>query len=162
MNVLDIILLLCFVPAIIFGIKKGFIAQVIAIISIVVGLWLSFQFSDLVSGWISDLIGTSSPIVRIIAFVIILVLVAAGFALLGKLLEATIKIIMLGWLNKLLGVIFSIVKYTLILGAVLIAFDWVNNELNIINGSYLDKSLLYRPFLNIANAVFPYFQGLFS
>ena len=69
---------------------------------------------------------------------------------------------MLGWLNKLLGVIFSIVKYTLILGAVLIAFDWVNNELNIINGSYLDKSLLYRPFLNIANAVFPYFQGLFS
>ena len=52
MNVIDIILLICFVPAVIMGLRKGFIAQVIAIISIILGIWLSFQFSAALSGWL--------------------------------------------------------------------------------------------------------------
>lgn len=37
MNILDIILLLCLIPALFSGLKKGFIAQVIAIIALVLG-----------------------------------------------------------------------------------------------------------------------------
>lgn len=35
MNILDFIILLCFIPAVINGLKKGFIAQVMAIIALV-------------------------------------------------------------------------------------------------------------------------------
>ncbi len=49
MNILDIIILTCFVAAIVQGLRKGFVAQVIAIISIIVGVWLSFRFSTMAS-----------------------------------------------------------------------------------------------------------------
>lgn len=162
MNVLDIILLICFVPAIITGIRKGFIAQVISIISIVAGVWLSFRFSELLTGWLSQWIHTSHVLLQIIAFIIILIVVILAFTALGKLLEATIKIILLGWLNRLLGVIFAILKYVLIIGLILVAFDWINSELGLVRKSVLDSSVLYRPLINAADTIFPYFKGLLS
>lgn len=162
MNVLDIILLICFVPAIITGIRKGFIAQVISIISIVAGVWLSFRFSELLTGWLSQWIHTSHALLQIIAFIIILIVVILAFTALGKLLEATIKIILLGWLNRLLGVIFAILKYVLIIGLILVAFDWINSELGLVRESVLDSSVLYRPLINAADTIFPYFKGLLS
>lgn len=162
MNVLDIILLICFVPALITGIRKGFIAQVISIISIVAGVWLSFRFSELLTGWLSQWIHTSDALLQIIAFIIILILVILAFTALGKLLEATIKIILLGWLNRLLGVIFAILKYVLIIGLILVAFDWINSELGLVRKSVLDSSVLYRPLLNAADTIFPYFKELLS
>lgn len=162
MNVLDIILLICFVPAIITGIRKGFIAQVISIISIVAGVWLSFRFSELLTGWLSQWIHTSHALLQIIAFIIILIVVILAFTALGKLLEATIKIILLGWLNRLLGVIFAILKYVLIIGLILVAFDWINSELGLVRKSVLDSSVLYRPLINAADTIFPYFKGLLS
>lgn len=162
MNVLDIILLICFVPAIITGIRKGFIAQVFSIISMVAGIWLSFQFSELLSNWIGRWIHASHSLLQIIAFIIILVLVIIAFTALSKLLEATIKIILLGWLNRLLGVIFAILKYVLIIGLVLVAFDWINSELGLVRKSVLDSSVLYRPLLDAADTIFPYLKGLIS
>lgn len=162
MNVLDIILLICFVPAIITGIRKGFIAQVISIISIVAGVWLSFRFSELLTGWLSQWIHTSHALLQIIAFIIILIVVILAFTALGKLLEATIKIILLGWLNRLLGVIFAILKYVIIIGLILVAFDWINSELGLVRKSVLDSSVLYRPLINAADTIFPYFKGLLS
>ncbi|MBO8456233.1 MAG: CvpA family protein [Bacteroidetes bacterium] len=162
MNVLDIILLICFVPAIIVGIRKGFIAQVFSIISIVAGVWLSFQFSELLSNWIGRWIHASHALLQVIAFIIILILVILAFTALSKLLEATIKIILLGWLNKLLGVVFAILKYVLIIGLLLVAFDWINSEFGLVKKSVLDSSVLYRPLLNAADTIFPYFKGLLS
>lgn len=162
MNVLDIILLICFVPAIITGIRKGFIAQVFSIISMVAGIWLSFQFSELLSDWIGKWIPASHSLLQIIAFIIILVLVIIAFTALSKLLEATIKIILLGWLNRLLGVVFAILKYVLIIGLVLVAFDWINSELGLVRKSVLDSSVLYRPLLDAADTIFPYLKGLIS
>ncbi|MGN1215671.1 MAG: CvpA family protein, partial [Candidatus Cryptobacteroides sp.] len=103
MNILDAIILICFIPALVQGIRKGFIAQVIAIVSIVAGIWLSFKFSNLIASWLGNYIQASGNILQIVAFALILILVILGLTAVGKLLEATTKIVMLGWLNKLLG-----------------------------------------------------------
>ena len=160
MNVLDIIMLLCFIPAIIAGIRKGFIAQVISIISIISGIWLSFRFSELVGGWLDQWIDASADILHVVAFAVILILVIIGFSLLGRLLEATIKIILLGWLNKLLGCVFAVAKYALVIGLLIMAFDWLNNEFGLVKAAVLDQSVLYSTLLDVADKVFPYLKGL--
>lgn len=53
MNPVDIVLILCFIPAVISGLRKGFITQIAGIIIIIAGIWLSFEFSETVSAWIS-------------------------------------------------------------------------------------------------------------
>ena len=162
MNILDIILLVCFIPAIISGLRKGFIAQVVAIISIVLGVWLSVKSATLVGSWISQWIEASPQLINIISFAIIFIAVAVLLFTIGKLIEATIKIIMLGWLNKLLGVLFSMMKCILITGFIIIIFDAINSRFGLVPESYLSESLLYTPFRDIADSVFPLFKELLS
>ena len=162
MNILDIILLVCFIPAVIGGIRKGFIAQVVAIISIVLGVWLSVKSATLIGSWISQWIEASPQLINIISFAIIFIAVAVLLFTIGKLIEATIKIIMLGWLNKLLGVLFSMLKCILIIGFLIIVFEAINDTFGLVPESYLSDSLLYTPFRDIADSVFPLFKELLS
>lgn len=160
MNVLDIILLLCFVPAIIGGLRRGFIAQVVAIISIILGIWLSFKFSAVLSGWLGQWIEAGEQMLHVISFAVILILAILALAAVGKLIEATVKIILLGWLNRLLGLIFALLKYALIIGLLLMLFNSLNGQFHLVNQKVLDSSLLYGPLLNMANSVFPYLKAL--
>ena len=162
MNILDIILLVCFIPAIISGLRKGFIAQVVAIISIVLGVWLSVKFATLAGSWISQWIEASPQVINIISFAVIFIAVAIVLYTLGKLIEATIKIIMLGWLNKLLGVLFSMIKCILITGFIIIIFDAINSRFGLVPESCISGSLLYAPIRDIADSVFPLFKELIA
>ena len=160
MNIVDIIILICFIPALVQGLRKGFIAQVIAIISIIAGIWLSFRFATHVGHWLAQYIQASDQILKITAFALILVLTILGLGAVGKLLEATIKIVMLGWVNKLLGVLFSFIKCILITGLIIMVFSSFNQVFHIVSEAELAKSVLYTPLKDIANSVFPYLKEL--
>ena len=160
MNILDIILLICFVPAVIQGFRKGFISQVIAIISIIAGVWLSVQFASPVTTWLAQYIQGTEQVLKVVSFALIFIAVIAGLALLGKLIEGTMKLIMLGWLNRLLGVIFSLVKAGLIVGLVIMAFCSLNNTFQFVSEEVLNQSVLFPPLKNMAYTVFPYLKDL--
>lgn len=162
MNILDIILLVCFVPAIFQGIRKGFIAQAVSIISIVAGIWASARFANVVSGWISRYITASEQVLRLVAFAIILVMVFLALAALGKILEGVFKLVMLGWLNKLLGVVFALLKTGLIVGLLIMAFSTLNDNFKFVQESVLNESLLYPPLKKLAFEVFPYLKDMLT
>lgn len=161
MNILDIIILICFVPAIVIGLWKGFISQAISLISIIVGVWASARFANIVGDWLVKYLSVSESVIKVISFILILVLVIVLLYLVGKMLEGVIKLVTLGWLNKLLGVIFSIVKCTLILGVVVIAFNALNNAFGLVKPSVISDSVLYPVIKDIADSVFPYLKSLF-
>ena len=160
MNILDIILLICFVPAAIQGFQKGFISQVIAIISIIAGVWLSVQFASEVTVWLAQYIQGSEQVLKVVSFALIFIAVIAGLALLGRLVEGTVKLIMLGWLNILLGVVFSLVKASLIVGLIIMAFCSLNNTFQFVSEDVLNQSVLFPPLKNMAYTVFPYLKDL--
>ena len=160
MNILDIILLICFIPAAIHGFQKGFISQVIAIISIIAGVWLSVQFASEVTVWLAQYIQGSEQVLKVVSFALIFIAVIAGLALLGRLVEGTVKLIMLGWLNRLLGVVFSLVKASLIVGLIIMAFCSLNNTFQFVSEDVLNQSVLFPPLKNMAYTVFPYLKDL--
>lgn len=162
MNILDIIILLCLIPAIIQGIRKGFISQAISIVSIVVGIWASARFANLVTSWVSQYITASEQVLKIVAFALILVVVFVVLGLLGKLLESVLKLVMLGWVNKLLGVAFSLLKAVLILGLVIMLFNSLNSTFGFVKPEVLNESVLYQPLKSIADSVFPYIQNMLT
>ena len=160
MNTVDIILLICFLPALIQGFRKGFISQIIAIISIILGAWLSFRFASEVSVWLAQYITGSEQILKIIAFALILTAVIIGLTLLGKLLESTFELVMLGWLNKLLGAAFSLVKAGLLIGLAIMVFCSLNNTFSMVSEEVLKESVLFPPLKDLAYTVFPYLKEL--
>lgn len=161
MNTLDIIILLCFLPAIISGIHKGFISQVISLVSLVLGIWLAFHFSDLACTWLSQyLTGVSETILNVVGFVVVFCIVALLMLLAGKLLTGMAKMVNLGGLDWILGVAFAILKAGLLIGVVLIFFDTINLKFELVAEDKLNESILYGPVRDFSYKVFPYLKAL--
>ena len=162
MNILDIILLICFVPALIQGIRKGFIAQAISIISIVAGIWASARFADVVSAWVAQYITASEQVMKVVAFALILVVVFIVLGLVGRLLEGLFNLVLLGWINKLFGVVFALLKTALIVGLLIIVFTSINDNFHFVQESVLNESVLYPHLKKIAFEVFPYVKDMLA
>ena len=160
MSIVDIILSICFVPALISGIRKGFISQVISIVSIIAGVWISYEFASALGIWLGQHIEAAENILKLIAFMLIMIGVFAGLALVGKLLEGIINFVMLGWVNKLLGVVFAMLKTGLVIGLVIMLFCSLNNNLHLVSEEVLAESVLFTPLKNAAYTVFPYLKSL--
>ena len=160
MNVIDVIILLCCVPAIFHGLSKGFIAQAASLVALVLGAWLSFHFSNVVVEWIKPAFNVSPTVLQAIAFTLILSVVFLALTLIGKALEGIIKIVMLGWLNKLLGVVFALLKVVLTIGLVILIFDSVASALEIDCSKATGGSVFYSPVKSFAEGFFPYMKEL--
>jgi membrane protein required for colicin V production len=160
MSIIDIILLICFVPALVSGIRKGFISQVISIISIIAGVWVSYEFSGPVGAWLGQHIEAAENVLKLISFILIMIAVFASLALVGKLLEGIIKFVMLGWVNKLLGVVFALLKTGLVVGLLIMLFCSLNNSLHLVSEEALAESVLFTPLKNAAYTIFPYLKSL--
>jgi len=161
MSILDIILLICFIPALIQGLKKGFISQVISIVSLIAGVWMSFEFSTAVSAWLAQYVEASEKLLKIASFAIIMIGVFIILGIVGKSLEGILKFVMLGWLNRLLGVVFAFIKTGLVIGIVIILFNSLNNSLNLVSEETLAQSVLYPPLKDMAYTIFPYLKEIF-
>jgi membrane protein required for colicin V production len=160
MNIVDIILLICFVPAVVQGFRKGFISQVVAIVSIIFGAWVSFRFNAEVSAWLGQYFSGSEQVMKVVSFALIFIAALVALALLGRLLEGAVKLVMLGWLNKLLGVAFSLLKAGLIVGLAIMLFCSLNNTFGLVSEEVLGESVLFPPLKSLAYSVFPYLKEL--
>lgn len=162
MNILDIIILICLIPAIIQGLRKGFISQAISIISLLAGVWASARFANIVGDWLAQYITASEQVLKIVSFALILIVVFIILGLIGKLLEGIFKLVMLGWLNRLLGMVFSLLKWMLVLGLLVMAFNSLNTTFEIVRPEVLADSVLYPIIKDFADNVFPYLQSLLT
>ena len=162
MNILDIIILICLIPSIIQGLRKGFISQAISIISLIVGVWASAKFANLVGEWLTQYLTASEQVLKVVSFAIVMLVVFIVLGLLGKLLNGIIKMVMLGWVNRLLGLAFALLKATLILAVLALAFNTLNANFNLVNPEVIEDSVLY-PALNwISETIFPYLKSVFT
>ena len=158
MNIVDIILLICFIPALIQGFRKGFISQIIGIVSIIAGSLISFKGASALGEWMAQYFTASEQTLKLVSFAIIFIGVFIALALLGRIIEGLFKLILLGWLNRLLGIVFSLLKTGLLIGLVIMIFCSLNNTFEFVSTEVLEESLLFPPIKNSAYYVFPYLK----
>ena len=162
MSVIDIIILICFLPAIYYGIKDGFIRQLAGIVALILGAWLAWKFSYLLCTIIDKWIDAGETIIKIISFSAIFIVVIILVNLVGKLIEKIIKITMLSWANRLLGIIFSLLKAAIIISVIILVIDAANNLFEIIPKETIADSKLYDPFSKLISILFPYLKEFFN
>ena len=162
MGILDIILLLCFIPGIVRGITKGFVQQLISLASIFIGAWLAVKFSSLVSTWLMKYIELDPKIIKVISFAVIVILAVLLLYWIGQLVSKVIKIATLGWLDKLLGIVFAILKVALVLGLLIMLFEGVNGKLGLVKADTLDDSALYCAIRDFGQTVLPFLKKFIS
>ena len=72
------------------------------------------------------------------------------------------ELITLGWLNKLLGVVFALIKCILILGVAIFVFEYINTSFNFVSQEYIAQSSLYGVIKDIADTTFPLIKSLLT
>jgi len=159
-SVIDIIILICCVPAIIHGISKGFVSQAFSLLGLILGAWLAYKFSNVAGEWLESFAELSPALLHVIAFALILLVVIVVVHLAGKIIEKLLKVVMLGWLDKLLGAVFSLLKAALIIGLVVVLFDALNSNIPLVSEEKIEESFFYLPIKELANQVFPYLKEL--
>lgn len=162
MNTLDIVILILFIPGIIRGLSKGFLEQAISLAGIVLSVYLAYKFSGAVCLKLKEYITVSETVLNVLAFVIVLVGVLLIVLFVAKLITTVAEKASLGWLNKTLGMVFSIGTSALLIALLIILFDTVNVKFELVKGPILDNSLLYGPLKDLGYLVFPYLKQLLA
>ena len=161
MGTIDIVILACFLPAVIIGLKNGFIKQLVALCVVVGGIWLAVHFSDRVGAFLSQWITLEPFWIKVISFAAIFIVVALVLNLVGKLLEKVLNIAMLGWLNRLLGLVVALATSALVIGTLVYLVNSANSLINFIPEEKIAESRFYKPLLEFVQTVFPYLKSLF-
>lgn len=160
MCTLDIILSICLAAAAVEGFVKGFTDQVIALVAIIAGTWTAFKFSNLVCAMLLPYLHISDRILHVLVFILMVAAVIFLLHLLGKVIKTSIKFVMLGWLDRLLGVLFALLKAALVLGILIMLFNTLNSAFHIVADPAESGSVMYPQLKRIAYEVFPYFKEL--
>lgn len=161
MGVIDIIIICCFFPAILIGLKRGLVSQLVSVLVVYFGIKFSLRFCDVVSEWILQVTNFNPTTVRLISFLLIFIIVALLLNIVGGLVERFIKITTLGWLNRLLGIVLTTLITLIILSVAIYLINSANELFNVIPQQTFDESKLFKPLLEFANRLFPYLKSLF-
>lgn len=160
MNILDIIILILLAWGAFRGFTQGFILQVVTFIALIIGVWASIAFSDNMSEFLTKNMDITGKYLPVLSFVLIFVLVVVVAHLIGMLLTRFIEITSLGWLNRLGGVAFGVLKMAFIASVLLTIQNRMKEKIHIISEKQIQTSLLYKPVSSLAPAVFPHLKQL--
>lgn len=155
MNYIDIILIVPLLWGLYKGFTKGLIIEAASIIALGLAMWGAIKFHDLVSVWMNDTMQWHSKYLPLLAFALIFIgvlLIVFGIA---KLIETFVKAIALGFVNKLAGAVFGMLKFGLILSVLVFVLNAVEQSIRVIPAETKQGSLLYEPVGKIAPLVIP-------
>ena len=162
MQVLDIILLVLFIPAIIHGAVKGLITQIVSLASVFVGAIVAGRFAPDLTQVAMLQFNSEERVTYILCFIVIFLACALVMALVGHLITKLFKISTLGWLNRLLGAIFAIFTTALVLGLLISAFEGLNASWNIVDPEKLEGYRVYPILRDFSSAILPQLKLFFS
>jgi len=154
MSFLDIILGLLLVWGLWKGLKNGLIIELASIVALIAGIYGAIHFSYYAGDYLSESMDWEERYTNLTAFVITFILIVIIVNVLAKLLTKIASFAMLGWLNRLAGGIFGVVKVAVILGALLVFFDRVNTSAGLVKDENMEQSALYEPLKEIGALVF--------
>ncbi len=156
MNTIDLVFAILLLWAAYRGFTKGFIVQLATLAALLLGILGAVMFSDFTSGLIIKKFEVSGQYLPIISFAITFIAIVVAVHLLAKALNKLIDAIALGIVNRLLGVLFSVLKIAFIISIILVLINKADSRYNFIPDETKEKSMLYKPLSNFAPMIFPY------
>lgn len=158
MNYIDLVLGIILIIAAIQGFRKGFIVELASLAALVLGIWGGIKFSDWTADFITDITGYQSKNLNTIAFIVTFIAIVIIIHILGKILDNAIKAVALGFLNRLAGIIFGVLKTAVILSILLLLFDSIDENVHILPSSQKAESKLYSPMKQLVPTLFPFIK----
>jgi membrane protein required for colicin V production len=162
---LDLVLIVILILAIIKGYQRGLIVGVFSFIAVIIGLAAAIKLSAVVAGYIGKAIKVSEQWLPVISFVVVFIVVVLLIRLGANLIQKTIEISMLGWINRLGGVLLYAAIYIIVFSIVLFYAE----QVQLLQEETIKKSVTYayvQPWgpkvIDAFGTVIPFFKDMFT
>lgn len=162
---IDIIVFILLLMAAFKGFRKGLIVAVFSLLSFIVGLAAALKLSAVAADYIGSNLTISQRWLPVIAFIAVFLIVAFLVRLGAKFLEGAVRLALLGWVNRLGGILFFVLIYLFVFSIVL----FYANQLHLINPDTVQASATYSYLQPLApkiiaglGVVVPFFKNMFT
>lgn len=152
LNYIDLAVVCLLFYGLVRGAFRGFFVEIASLLALVLGVFGALHFSS----FTADLLSTylEWEYLPLLAFALTFVGIIIGVAWIGKLLTKLAKVILLGFLNRLLGALFGACKWLVICGVLI----WILGQINVFVSFLPEKittdSLFFEPLQNLGAYLF--------
>ncbi len=155
MNIIDILLGSLLLFGLVRGLMKGLFVEVASLVALIAGIYGAIHFSSFVAEFLMERVEWSEQTINLTAFAITFVIIVIAISLAGKALTKLADFAALGFLNKLLGALFGVLKVGLILSVGLMVLSKMNKTIPFIEDDDVKDSMLFEPVKSLAPMIFP-------
>lgn len=156
MNYIDIILVILLILSAIGGFRNGLIAEVVSLAALVLGIWGAIEFSYITAEFLTEKLNFTSEHLGIISFVVTFIVIVILVHIVGNTVNKLAEAVMLGFVNRLAGMVFAVLKSALILSIILLVFDFIDKDVKILPEKAKAESRMYEPIKNFAPSILPF------
>lgn len=160
MSFIDIVILVIFAGAVIYGFYRGVIAQIGSVAAVIVGIIACRIFGDAATELTATLLPeiTSNPdtaryACSVIGNVVLFLLVYLTVKLLASLIKKVANALLLGFVDKIIGAVFCIFKWFLVASLVLNVWCLVFPDSNLVKSSTIAGGKAIEAILELAPAL---------
>jgi membrane protein required for colicin V production len=161
---IDLIYAVLLIIAVFKGIRRGFIIAIFSVLAFIIGLAAAMKLSTVVATQLDTSTNISSKWLPFISFLIVFLLVVFLVRIVARIIEKSVEFALLGWVNRLLGIILYVALYTTIYSILL----FYAVQLHVIKPETILASRTYSfiepwgPYaINGLGALIPWFKDMF-
>ncbi|MCT4615996.1 MAG: CvpA family protein [Marinifilaceae bacterium] len=159
MSAIDVIIVIPLVWFLYKGFSNGLIIELTKLSALILGIFGAINFSDYTADVLMSRFEFNPQYIGVVSFAItfIGIIILVHFA--GKALDKMIDAVALGTLNRLLGMMFGLLKAVLIVSMIVYFFDSINTKFDMVSVDSIQGSRLFKPMLEAANRIFEFFNS---
>jgi membrane protein required for colicin V production len=162
--IIDILFGVLMLMAVVKGWRRGLIIAVFSVIAIIVGIAAAMKLSTVVAAWLKDSTNVSVQWLPFLSFAIVLIGVILLIRWGANLIEASLEVTLMGWVNRLGGMLLYIIVYTLAFSVVL----FYAAQLKLLNETTIVQSVTYSKIqplgpmvIDTLGRLIPWFKDMF-
>lgn len=163
--IIDIVFLILMALAIYKGYQKGLILSIFSVLGYIIGLSAALKLSAVVAIYLQQKTSFGLSWLPLISFALVFAATVILVKYCGKLISQTFKMILLGWVNQLAGMILFVIIYTTVYSVLLfylINMKMISEETVSISKTYLFIQPWGPKLINGIAFIIPIFQNIFE
>jgi membrane protein required for colicin V production len=155
MNWIDLIIVVILILSMVMGFINGLVKEVASLAALILGIWGAIRFSSFTAGKLYDYFDMTGQYVGIIAFLITFGIIVVIIHFIGILADKLVNAVSLGFVNRLLGIGFGLLKSVLIMSVFFVILNAIDARKSFLPKDRIEESIFFGPISDIAPAIFP-------
>lgn len=159
MNWFDLLIGILLLIAFINGYRKGLIMQLVGLATLVLAAIFGGRLAEKILPEIHRLIDITPVAARVLSFVLVFALIAIVLSLVEKMLQKFIDVVLLSFINRLLGAVIAVGTMLLFLSIILNLVLMLDKEEVVLKKETREDSFFFKRVETVVPAIIPYLNN---